>query len=100
MRPLVFINGCHTTALTPERALDLVTSFVENANAAGVIGTEITIFEPLACEFAEHSLKWFLDGEPIGECVRRARVALLAKHNPLGLVYIPFVLGSTSLTRS
>ncbi len=93
-RPLVFINGCHTTALTPEVALEFVSAFVENAAASGVMGTEITIFEPLACAFAEGFLHRFLAGVPIGEAVRGTRLALLKAGNPLGLVYIPFVMAS------
>jgi hypothetical protein len=92
-RPLIFINGCHTTALEPEQALEFVTSFVEVANAAGVIGTEITIFESLARSFAEDCLRRFIvDGKSIGEAIREARLALLKAGNPLGLVYIPFVI--------
>ncbi len=97
-QPLVFINGCETTALEPEIALDLVTGFVETCNAAGVIGTEVTVFEPLATAFAESCLKHFLQGVPIGEAVRRSRLALLRQGNPLGLVYVPFVLASLSLS--
>lgn len=96
-QPLVFINGCHTTALEPEQALDLVTAFVETSNAAGVIGTEITVFEPLACAFAEECLARFVDGQPIGEAVRKARLKLLHGGNPLGLVYIPFVVAHLRL---
>jgi serine/threonine protein kinase len=51
-RPLVFINGCHTTALEPEQLFNFVSALVENASAAGVVGTEITNFEPLAGSFA------------------------------------------------
>jgi hypothetical protein len=98
-RPLVFINGCHTTALEPEQAYDLVTGFVEMANAAGVIGTEITVFEPLAAGFAEECLGHFLNGVPVGEAVRLARLKLLGEKNPLGLAYIPFAVASLSLDR-
>jgi hypothetical protein len=97
-RPLIFINGCHTTALEPEQAYDLVTGFVE-AHAAGVIGTEITVFEPLAAGFAEECLQHFLNSVPIGEAVRLARLKLLGEKNPLGLVYIPFAVASLSLAR-
>lgn len=99
-RPLVFINGCHTTALEPEKAIEIVSALVENAQAAGVIGTEITVFEPLASAFAEECLRRFLDGEPIGAAVRSARLALLANGNPLGLAYIPFVTASLRLRGS
>jgi hypothetical protein len=92
-RPLVFINGCHTTALAPEFALDLVSGFVGTSHAAGVIGTEITTFVPLAREFAESCLRYFLtEKRPIGDAVRRARLDLLQHGNPLGLIYIPYVL--------
>jgi hypothetical protein len=91
-RPLVFINGCHTTALEPEAAISFVSTLIEDCAAAGVIGSEITIFEPLACRFAEECLqRFFREKLPIGEAVRRARLALLREANPLGLVYIPFV---------
>ncbi|MCP5096798.1 MAG: hypothetical protein GY943_14700, partial [Chloroflexi bacterium] len=56
-RPLVFINGCHTTALEPESAIDFVTAFIEESAAAGVIGTEITIFEPIAVTFGEECMR-------------------------------------------
>ncbi len=98
-KPLVFINGCHTTALEPAKALDLVTSFVKEARAVGVIGTEITIFEPLATAFAEACLGHFLNEVPIGDAIRHARLKLLADGNPLGLVYIPFVVSSVRLVK-
>jgi hypothetical protein len=88
----VFLNGCRTTALEPELAFSLVSAFIEDCCAAGVIGTEITIFEPLACDFAEECLHhFFVNKLRMGEAVRRARLALLRESNPLGLVYIPFV---------
>lgn len=91
-QPLVFLNGCHTTALTPEGVMNLAGGFVVEGNAAGVIGTEITMFEPLAAPFAEECLRRFLGGAEIGEAVHGARLALLAKGNPLGLAYVPFVV--------
>ncbi|KAA0229776.1 hypothetical protein EDS67_10035 [candidate division KSB1 bacterium] len=100
IKPLVFLNGCHTTALSPEQTLNLVSGFIEDAHAAGVIGTEITIFEPLACAFGEECLEHFFNGVPIGEAVRRARLKLLQEGNPLGLVYIPFVLASLTLVKA
>ena len=92
-RPLIFINGCHTTAVTPKYALNFVQSFVQSHNAAGVVGTEITIFEPIAVTFAEECLKQFLqNGKTLGEAVRSARLKMLQDGNPLGLVYIPYAV--------
>lgn len=96
-RPLVFINGCHTTAVEPLQALEFITPLVTYSQAAGVIGTEITIFEELATVFAEECFQRFFAGEPIGRAVRRARLRLLAEGNPLGLVYIPFVIAGLRL---
>jgi hypothetical protein len=97
VQPLVFINGCHTTALEPEIAFDLVEAFVEMVGAAGVIGTEITIHEPLAVAFGEVCTKRFMDGTPIGEAVRQARLELLQQGNPLGLVYDAFAVASLKM---
>jgi hypothetical protein len=93
----VFINGCHTTALEPGTALSFVSRLVDTAEAAGVIGTEITTFEPLAGAFATACLRRFLAGEEIGAAVRGARLELLGQANPLGLIYVPFVLPSMRL---
>ncbi len=98
-RPLVFINGCHTTALDPLHALQFVSAFVEDAYASGVIGTEITVYEPLATAFAEVFFKRFVQGDPVGRAVRAARLALLAAGNPLGLAYVPFVAPDLTLER-
>ncbi|MBI3544084.1 MAG: hypothetical protein HY075_12505 [Deltaproteobacteria bacterium] len=96
-RPLVFINGCRTAALEPRQTLDFVSAFVENAAAAGVIGTEITAFEPYATTFAERCLSKLLDGAELGDAVRSGRLAVLKQANPLGLVYVPFAVSSLRL---
>ena len=90
-RPLVFINGCHTTSLEPQQALEFISPLVTYCQSVGVIGTEITIFEELASAFAEECFRRFCKDECIGEAIRQARLALLSEGNPLGLVYIPFV---------
>lgn len=96
-RSLVILNGCQTTALEPDRAIEFVTAFVENVGAAGVIGTEITVFEELATAFGESLLGQLGTGIEIGEAVRRSRLALLKAGNPLGLVYVPMVQADARL---
>jgi hypothetical protein len=99
-RPLVFINGCHTSALSPSTITTLVSAFVGESQAAGVVGTEVTIFEPLACAFAEDVLEHFLGGSmTIGGAVRRARLDLLRDRNPLGLVYVPYVAAAMQIVK-
>ena len=78
-------------------AFDLVQTFVETVGAAGVIGTEITIYEPLAVAFGEACLRRFMDGTSIGEAVRQARLELLQQGNPLGLVYDVFAIASLKM---
>jgi len=94
--PLVFINGCRTAELDPSRALELVSACLQ-CSASGVVGTEITLFEPLACAFAEQFMRRFLAGVGVGQAIRGARLALLKENNPLGLVYIPYALASLRL---
>lgn len=97
-RPLIVLNGCHTTDVSPEQVFALATGFLALANASGVIGTEITIFEPLARGFGEEFLRRFIDGqETLGEALRNTRLSMLASLNPLGLVYMPLALSNLRL---
>ena len=95
-RPLVVLNGCQTAALDPTKPLNFVEAFTREAFASGVIGTEISVFEELACDFAEQLLRRFITHDlSLGRAVREARLTLLQDGNPLGLVYVPF--GSVGL---
>jgi CHAT domain-containing protein len=99
-QPLVFLNGCRTTALETRLVLDFVTSFVRTNHAAGVIGTEIAIFEALACAFAEECLRRFLvESQTIGDAARGARLKLLKQGNPLGLIYTVYANASLRLKK-
>jgi hypothetical protein len=98
-RPLVVINGCHTTAVRPDQAFNLVSGFIQQAHALGVVGTEVTIGESLACAFGEEFVRRFAAGdETVGQATRNSRLALLARGNPLGLVYTPFALAGLRMT--
>lgn len=99
-RPLVFINGCHTTAVEPEKVVEFVSALVGDTQAAGVIGTEITVFEPLATVFGLEYLRRFVTGASVGNALRGARLALLQQGNPLGLVYVPFALAGLRMVRA
>jgi hypothetical protein len=70
---------------------------VDDRAAAGVIGTEITVREQLACEMAQRFFLSFLDGIPAGSALLKARRALLAKNNPLGLAYTLYASAGLSL---
>jgi hypothetical protein len=88
--PLVFINGCHTADLTPDDLLNFVNMFTW-CQASGVIGTEVSIPESLAREFALGIFKQLTErGVSVGDAIRAQRLFLLGKYNPLGLVYTPY----------
>jgi hypothetical protein len=91
-QPLVFMNGCHTTEISPESLTNFVDAFV-GAVASGVIGTEISMFEPIAREAGEQFWQRFLASEPqdtVGTAMRKMKLALLKKRNLMGLAYTAF----------
>ena len=87
--PLVFINGCHTTELTPDLLVNFVDDFVGNG-AAGVIGTEISLHQRIASEAAEEFFGRFSRKASVGEAIKGMRVHLLGKGNLMGLSYTPY----------
>jgi hypothetical protein len=97
-RPLVFINGCHTTDLAPGEILSFVPTFA-NFGASAVIGTEISVRLPLAVEVAEKLLERVLNGEKIGVVMHDLRWELANKGNLLGLAYTPYCLSDLTFTR-
>lgn len=96
VRPLVFINGCHTAELTPEELVSFVGAFV-NVGAAGVVGTEITLHQSVAGEAAEAFLTAFASGADVGSAMSALRRQLLGKGNLLGLAYTPYCSSGLSL---
>ncbi len=99
VHPLVLVNGCSTAALAPGTPFGLVEPLVRLVGAAGVLGTEVAIPEELACAFAEEVVPRFVrDGERIGDAIRAGRLALLARGDPCGLAYLPFVSDDLGLT--
>ena len=87
--PLVFINGCHTVEITPAVLASFVDEFAD-LEAAGVIGTEISVDQHMASEAGEQFLEHFGNGRTVAESIRRMRGHFLAKGNCLGLAYTPY----------
>lgn len=85
-KPLFILNGCQTTAITPE----LVHGFLEKLRllgASGVVGTEIPVVVDLAAPVGSLLMYFMLTGSSIGEAFLKLRSQLLRQGNPLGLVY-------------
>ena len=55
-----------------------------------MIGTEVSVWDRFAAEFAEKFLLEFLNGRSAGPALLDTRRALLSKCNPFGLVYTLF----------
>jgi hypothetical protein len=96
--PLVFLNGCGTVGYSPDALSPFIEKLVQDRGAAGVIGTEIPVWEALASEFAKLFLGAFLKGTGAGEALLQARRALLSQSNPLGLVYTLYAAAELSLS--
>jgi hypothetical protein len=95
-RPLIFINGCHTTNLKPGEILSFVATFA-GFGASAVIGTEISVRLPLAAEIGEKFIAGVLKGEAVGAIIHRLRWELANKGNLLGLAYTPYCLSNLRL---
>ena len=91
--PLVFINGCGTVEMKPEHLAAIMTPSYVRAPPA-IIGTEVTVYTYLATEFAEKFFRRLLtsgaEDAEVGKIIKALRLELLAKYNPLGLVYTPY----------
>ena len=91
VRPLIFINACHSAELDPAALFNYIDAFVGMGHAAGVIGTEVKVSQELAMEFARCFFDELLSpGSTVGMAMRHARLAFLAKGNLFGLNYTPY----------
>jgi len=91
IKPLVFINACHSAEIDPQALFNYIDVFVGGGNAAGVIGTEVKVSQPLAMEFACIFFdKLLAPGGTVAAALRHARLDFLAKGNLFGLNYTPY----------
>jgi hypothetical protein len=97
--PLFFLNGCNTAAFSPDALSPFIRKLVRDCGAAGAIGTEIPVFELLAGEVARLFLTGFLDGAKAGEALLDVRRNLLARGNPLGLVYTLYAVAELAIVQ-
>ncbi len=99
VRPLVFINACHSAELDPAALFNYVDAFVGAANAAGVIGTEVKVQQDLAMAFAQLFFDGLLTGgATVARALRQARMEFLAQGNLFGLAYTPYCWADLTVT--
>ena len=98
---MIFINGCHTTNLTPGEVVNFVTAF-GFAGAAGVIGTEVSVLANVAVEIAESMFEKVVGPArmPVGQAMYQTRWELANKGNLLGLAYTLYCLANLHVTNN
>jgi hypothetical protein len=91
VRPLVFVNACHSLAIYPETLVSYLDAFVGTAHAAGVIGTEVRVSQELAVDVAMQFFGLLLSKKhSVDSALRTIRLDYLASGNLFGLVYTPY----------
>jgi hypothetical protein len=84
--PLIFLNACGASKLTPKGVTSFPKLFLEIGNR-GVIGTETNVPDKLAAAFSQRFYSALIEGKSVGESTYLARRDLLKKNNPLGILY-------------
>jgi hypothetical protein len=97
--PLVVLNGCNTAKFSPDALSPFIRHLVRDCEAAGVLGTEIPVFELLAGKVAIDFLGRFLNGESAGLALLAVRRGLMAAGNPLGLAYTLYAVSELKITQ-
>ena len=89
--PLVFINACQVgrSGMALTGIGGWANRFVE-AGAGAFIGAYWSVFDEPAYRFAREVYTRLLDGTPVGEAVRDARLAIRAPGDPTWLAYTVF----------
>ncbi len=90
VRPLIFVNACHSVEISPDTLVSYLDAFVGAAHAAGVIGTEVRVNQRLAMEVATQFFGRFFRGETVDQALHTIRLGLLAQGNLFGLAYTPY----------
>jgi CHAT domain-containing protein len=85
--PLVFLNACGSSKVTPEGVSSFPSMFLR-IGSRGVIGTETSVPDLAAAEFAREFYTRFFKGFTLGEALFDARMRLLRnRFNPIGALY-------------
>jgi hypothetical protein len=86
-RPLVILNGCHTTTMTSATLANFVDAFTRFGNAAGAIGTEVTVDQPMANWVGEMLLHGLVQNRTVGEVIRDVRWRMIQRGNTQAFAY-------------
>ena len=87
--PLVFMNACGGASVLPSGGASFPKLFLRY-QYGGFIGTESIIPDSTAATFASSFFSNFLGGITLGESLLKARLHLLRRGNPLGILYTAY----------
>jgi hypothetical protein len=97
-KPLVFINACHSIEINPDTLGSFLERFMSTQFASGIIGTEVSVDQTLAMDFANKFFSSFVqEGKSVGEAIHHTRLSYLAQHSLFGLVYTPYCFADLTL---
>lgn len=96
-RPLVVLNGCHTTETTSGTLNSFVPAFTGWAGASGVLGTEVAVEQGLAGWAMEELFARLLNGESVTAALHSVRWTMLRRGNIMGLAYTAYCLANLVL---
>jgi hypothetical protein len=86
--PLVFLNACESAAADGYMSADSFPRHFSIWSSRAVLGTETSVPDAVAAAFSRLFYQGLLDaGLTVGEAVLQARQRLLARDNPLGILY-------------
>jgi len=87
--------------IEPDSLVSLLKSFVGRAGAAGVIGTEVRVNQPLAVQVAEIFFDEFVNkGTAVSQALHKIQLHFLSKGNLFGLMYTPYCSADLKLGRN
>jgi len=90
--PLVFLNACGSSKLTPKGMTSFPQYFLFDNKNCGFIGSETSVPDLFASEFCQQFYLHLLRGFGVGEAIFRARHKMLERYqNPLGILYTSYV---------
>lgn len=100
VRPLIFINACHSLEINPDSLVTYLDAFIESAHASGVIGTEVRVHQELAMEAARDFFSSFLGGDTTGQALHKMQAGFLRSGNLFGLLYTPYCWSDLTIEHS
>lgn len=90
IRPLIFINACHSLEISNKTMVSYLDAFLTTGHAAGVIGTEVRVRPAVAMDIALEFYKLFFKGISVGQALHNIRTDYLAQGNLYGLIYTAY----------